>query len=304
MLLAARDQNRVRRGGKMGKGSILKNLILDPEILVMPGVFDTSSAKLAEQAGFAALQCSGAAISGFHFGRPDYSLISLEDMAACTARIVRSVDVPVMADGDNGFGNAVSSYYTVRAFEDLGAAGINLEDQVSPKRCGHLAGKELIGLEEAVAKIRAAADARRDPDFVINARTDALAVEGLSGVIRRGNAYLEAGATMIFVEGVTSRDEIRHAVDNIRGPVAVNIVEGGKSPERLAFTELQELGVARVSLPGVLLLAALGGMREALARVRKDGDTAGLSDLLLPFREAHNLFGMNEVEQLEARYLS
>ncbi|GBG38352.1 isocitrate lyase/PEP mutase family protein [Mycobacterium montefiorense] len=288
----------------MSKGSILKDLILDPQLLVMPGVFDTSSAKLAEQAGYTALQCSGAAISGFHCGRPDYSLISLDDMAACTARIVRSVDVPVMADGDNGFGNAVSSYYTVRSFEDLGAAGINLEDQLSPKRCGHLAGKELISLEEAVSKIHAAADARRDPDFVINARTDALAVEGLPGVIRRGNAYLRAGATMIFVEGVTSREEIRHAVNNIQGPVAVNIVEGGKSPERLTLTELQELGIARVSLPGVLLLAALGGMRETLARIRKDGDTAGLNHLLLPFRDAHKLFGMSEVEELEARYLA
>ncbi|WP_406164437.1 oxaloacetate decarboxylase [Streptomyces sp. NBC_00996] len=287
----------------MTQASRLKELITDRELLVMPGAFDPVSATLAELAGFTALQCSGAGISAVHLGRPDYSMLSLEDMVSCTARIVRSVSVPVMGDADTGFGNAVNAYYTVRAFEEAGAAGLNLEDQVSPKRCGHLDGKQLIDLDEAVTKIRAAADARRDPDFVINARTDALASEGMDGVIRRGNAYLEAGATMVFVEGVTSREEIREAVKGIDGPVSVNVVEGGKSPHRLTFEELQALGVARVSLPGVLLLSAMGGMRTALRRVRDEGGTSGLSDLLLPFREAHDIIGMREIERLEERYL-
>jgi 2-methylisocitrate lyase-like PEP mutase family enzyme len=279
-------------------------LIHAPEIVVMPGVFDPFSARLAERAGFAAVQCSGAAISGVHFGRPDYSMISMEDMAACTARIVRSVRVPVMADGDNGFGNAVNTHYTVQTFEELGAAGINLEDQITPKRCGHLDGKHILDLHEAATKIQAAADARTDPSFVINARTDALAVEGIEGVVRRGNAYLDAGATMVFVEGVTSRDEIRQAVAEIDGPVAVNVIEGGKSPHRLTFTELQDLGVARVSLPGALLMAALGGMRDVLARIRADDSTANLDEMFLPFRDAHDLIGMNEIEDLEKRYLA
>ncbi|ORA58665.1 isocitrate lyase/PEP mutase family protein [Mycobacteroides franklinii] len=288
----------------MTAAATLKDLIQSPEIVVMPGVFDPFSARLAERAGFPALQCSGAAISGVHFGRPDYSLISMEDMVACTARIVRSVRVPVMADGDNGFGNAVNTHYTVRAFEEAGAAGVNLEDQVTPKRCGHLDGKHILDLEEAAVKVRAAAEARTDPDFVINARTDALAVEGIAGAIRRGNAYLEAGATMIFVEGVTSRDEIRAAVAGIDGPVAVNVIEGGKSPHHLTFRELQNLGVARVSLPGALLMSALGGMRNALERIQADGGTADLDDLFLPFREAHDLIGMREIESLERRYLA
>ncbi|RIT41388.1 isocitrate lyase/PEP mutase family protein [Mycobacteroides abscessus] len=284
--------------------SALTKMIHAPEIVVMPGVFDPFSAKLAEQAGFPALQCSGAAISGVHFGRPDYSLISLEDMLACTARIVRAVRIPVMADGDNGFGNAVNTHYTVRAFEEAGAAGVNLEDQIAPKRCGHLDGKHILDLHEATTKIRAAAEARTDPDFVINARTDALAVEGIEGVIRRGNAYLGAGATMIFVEGVTSREEIRQAVAHINGPVAVNVVEGGKSPHHLTFRELQDLGVARVSLPGALLMAALGGMRHALERIQADDSTAHLDDLFLPYREAHDLIGMRDIEELEKQYLA
>ncbi|OHU19235.1 isocitrate lyase/PEP mutase family protein [Mycobacteroides franklinii] len=288
----------------MTAAATLKDLIQSPEIVVMPGVFDPFSARLAERAGFPALQCSGAAISGVHFGRPDYSLISMEDMVACTARIVRSVRVPVMADGDNGFGNAVNTHYTVRAFEEAGAAGVNLEDQVTPKRCGHLDGKHILDLDEAAVKVRAAAEARTDPDFVINARTDALAVEGIAGAIRRGNAYLAAGATMIFVEGVTSRDEIRAAVAGIDGPVAVNVIEGGKSPHHLTFRELQNLGVARVSLPGALLMSALGGMRNALERIQADGGTAELDDLFLPFREAHDLIGMREIESLERRYLA
>ncbi|MFF3002289.1 oxaloacetate decarboxylase [Kitasatospora sp. NPDC057940] len=287
----------------MSRAAKLKELILSRELLVMPGAFDPVSAKLAEQAGFTALQCTGAGICGVHLGRPDYSMVSMDDMAACTARIVDAVSVPVMGDGDTGFGNAVNTHYTVRAFERAGAAGVNLEDQVVPKRCGHLDGKQLVDLDEATAKIRAAADARHDPDFVINARTDALAPEGMAGVIRRGNAYLAAGATMVFVEGVTSREEIRAAVRGIRGPVAVNVIEGGKSPQRLTFTELQELGVARVSLPAVLLLAAMGGMRTALRRIREDDGTADLGDLLVPFREAHDLMGMREVEELEERYL-
>jgi 2-methylisocitrate lyase-like PEP mutase family enzyme len=281
----------------------LNELIHDPELLVMPGVYDSISARLAEEAGFSAVQCTGLGIAAVHFARPDYSMVSMDDMVAVTERIVRSVDVPVMADADTGFGNAVNAYYTAQAFERAGAAGMNLEDQVMPKRCGHLDGKLVIDYDEAVTKIRAAAEARRDRDFVINARTDALACEGMDGVIVRGNAYLEAGATMVFVEGITSRAEIRAAVAGIDGPVAINVVDGGKSPERLTFAELRELGVARVSLPGVLLAPAAGAMREALRRVRADDGIHNTAELGLTFGELHALVGTREVEALEERYL-
>jgi 2-methylisocitrate lyase-like PEP mutase family enzyme len=285
------------------KAERLRDLIRDPELLVMPGVFDPLSAKVAEAAGFHALQCSGLGISAVHLGYPDYSIASLGEMVTFTERIVRNVDVPVMGDADSGFGNAVSAHLAVEAFERAGAAGINLEDQVVPKRCGHLDGKVLADIDEATAKVRSAAEARRHPAFVINARTDALAVEGIDGVISRGNRYLEAGATMIFVEGITSREDIAAAVAGISGPVGINIVPGGKSPADLTFSELQAMGVARVSLPGVLLFAALDGMIQSLEAVTTNGRLTVPEPGNVTFRRVQDLSGMGRIEELERRYL-
>ena len=214
----------------MNKTTILRQLILAPELLVMPGAWDTLSARIIEESGYKAIQCTGFGISVNRIGLPDYSFLSLTDMLAATQTIVDAVELPVMADGDTGFGNAVNAWHTVRAFERIGCAGINIEDQVLPKRCGHLEGKSIVPLDEAVAKIRACAEARKDSDFVINARTDALAIGGMDEVVRRGNAYLEAGATMIFIDGMTDKELARQAVTRIRGPVAINVVEGGKTP--------------------------------------------------------------------------
>ena len=168
----------------------LKQLILAPELLVMPGAFDPMSARIIQEAGFPAIQCSGYGISVSRLGLPDYGFLGMPDMVAATQGIVDAVDLPVMADGDTGFGNAVNAWYAVKAFERIGCAGVNIEDQVMPKRCGHMEGKSIVPIDEAVAKIRACADARVDPDFVINARTDALAIGGIDEVIRRGNAYM------------------------------------------------------------------------------------------------------------------
>ncbi|MDQ2723581.1 MAG: isocitrate lyase/PEP mutase family protein [Actinomycetota bacterium] len=282
----------------------LRHLIDQPELLVMPGVFDPLSAKIAAQAGFPALQCTGAGISATHLGLPDYSMLSMSDMVDRTGRIAAAVDVPVMGDGDTGFGNAVNTYYTVRAFERAGAAGVNIEDQVMPKRCGHLDGKQLLDIDEAAMKIAAAADARRDPDFVINARTDALATGGLDEVIVRGNAYLAAGATMVFVEGIGRREDVTAAVAGINGPVAMNLVEGGRTPSGLTFTALQEMGVARVSLPGAMLQAAMKAMQVVLQQITADGGTDGVSGMLVGLREAHTLLGMSTVTELENHYLA
>lgn len=280
----------------------LKSLIHASELLVMPGAFDPISAKLIEQAGFQAIQCSGLGISAVHLGLPDYSFLAMSDMVNCTRKIVEVVSIPVMGDGDTGFGNAVNAHYTAKAFERAGAAGVNLEDQVMPKRCGHLEGKQIVPIEEAVAKIRAAADGRSDPDFVINARTDALAVAGMAEVVRRGNAYLEAGATMVFIDGITSRDEIQHAVKHIRGPVAINLVEGGKSPA-IGFKELEAIGVARVSLPGTLLFAAVRAMQMALQNIQATGSVSGNDGNLASFRDVQKLIGMEEISKLENEYL-
>ena len=288
----------------MRKTTRLKQLVHAPELLVMPGAWDPLSARVIQDAGYAAVQCSGFAMSVTHLGLPDYSFLSFSDMLAVTQKIVDAVDLPVMADGDTGFGNAVNAWYAVRAFERIGAAGINIEDQVMPKRCGHLDGKAIVPLDEAVAKIRACAEARTDPDFVINARTDALAVAGIDEVIRRGNAYLEAGATLVFIDGMTSRELTEQAVRGIQGPVSINLVEGGRSPDDFGFAEMQALGVARVSLPLTLMLGALHGMRQALGAVRAHGGIAGSALLVAPFADFKRLAGFDEVFALEQRYLS
>ncbi len=285
------------------KTTRLRQLIERPGMVVMPGVYEPMSAKLAEQAGFDAVQCTGAGISAVYLGRPDYSMLAMSDMVAATARIAEAVDIPVMGDGDTGFGNAVNTWYAVQAFERAGAAGVNIEDQVMPKRCGHLDGKDVISFEEGVTKIRAAADARIDKDFVINARTDALATHGIEEVIRRGNAYLAAGASMIFVEGATSLDVIAAAVKGIDGPVGVNIVHGGKSAT-LDLAVLEQIGVARVSLPGILVQAAIKAMADVLGAVKTTGSVAGIADRLYGFHDLHNLVGMGQVMELEKRYLA
>jgi 2-methylisocitrate lyase-like PEP mutase family enzyme len=288
----------------MRKTSRLRQLIEAPELLIMPGAYDALSAKIIAEAGFEAVQASGANIAACHYGVPDYSIVSMHEVVEQTARIVAAVDVPVMGDADTGYGNAVNAYLTVQAFERAGAAGINIEDQVTPKRCGHLDGKELLPFDEAVAKVTAAADARIDKDFVINARTDALGVLGIDEVVRRGNAFLRAGATMVFVEGVNSVEAITAAVKGIDGPVAINLVEGGKSPQTMSFAQLQELGVARVSLPSTAMQAVIKALRVVFARVKEDGRIGGYGDLLAGFGVSQRLVGSADIFALEKKYLS
>lgn len=281
----------------------LRELILSPRLLVMPGAYDPLTARLVEEAGFDAVQCSGYGISVSQLGLPDYGFLGMREMVDRTARIAESVGIPVMADGDTGFGNAVNAYHAVRAFERAGAAGVNIEDQAWPKRCGHLDGKRVIPLDEAVAKICACADARLDPDFVINARTDALAVEGLQSVIERGNAYLDAGATMVFVDGLDSKAAAREVVRGIAGPVAINAVEGGKTPPGFSFAEMEAIGIARVSLPGTTMFAAVRAIRDVLATVRAQGGIEGYADRIADFQQVQSLLGMHDILALEARYL-
>jgi methylisocitrate lyase len=288
----------------MHKTTRLRRLIEAPELLVMPGAYDPISATLVERAGFAAVQCSGLGITATHLGLPDVSVASMREMADRTYHIAHAVDIPVMADGDTGFGNAVNTYYAAREFARAGAAGVNLEDQVMPKRCGHLEGKEVVPAEEMALKLAAAREAVADPDFVINARTDTLATHGIDEAVRRGNIYLDAGATMVFADGVGSREEIRTLVGGIRGPVAINLVPGGKSPRGLTFREIQEMGVARVSLPLVTFLGAVQGMKAVLRKAVEDGGLDGCEALMAGFEEAHDLVGMTEVHRLERTYLT
>ena len=237
----------------MKKSTILRKLLFERKALVVPGAHDVISAKLIERFGFKALQVSGFGLSATYLGLPDMGFISFGEVLNFTRNIVNAVNIPVMADADTGYGNAISAMRVTEEFIRIGAAGMNIEDQVFPKRCGHLEGKQIIPMEEMVLKIKACAKVRDelDPDFVINARTDAIAVAGIEEAIKRGNAYAEAGADMIFVEAPRSFEEIERAVREIKAPVSINLfdlVEGGKTP-LVPIEKLRELGVARVSVP-------------------------------------------------------
>lgn len=288
----------------MKKSTILKNLIKAPEILVMPGAYDALSAKIIQSLGFKAVQASGYGIAASVLGKPDIGLLSLGEMLNQTRNIVQAVDIPVMADGDTGFGNAVNVYHTVQLFEQAGCAGINLEDQVFPKRCGHMDGKQVVSMEEMVDKIKAAVAARKDPDFVINARTDSIAVYGVEEAVRRGNAYARAGAGLIFVEAPPDREAIGRVIKEIKAPVSINMADGGKTP-LCSIQELQEMGAARVSVPVAALFAAARGMLNALG-VLKTGNmppSAAHPEMLVSFKEFTDLVDLPFYKELENKYV-
>ena len=291
----------------MKKTSLLRKYILERNALVCPGAHDVISAKLIEQSGFKALQVSGFGLSASYLGLPDMAFIGFSDVVHFTKNIVDAVDIPVMADADTGYGNSINAMYVTREFIRAGAAGMNIEDQVFPKRCGHLEGKQIIPLEEMVLKIRACTEARNgiDPDFVINARTDAIAVAGVDEAVRRGNAYAEAGADLIFVEAPRSVEQIEQIVREIKAPVSVNLMDavvGGKTP-LVSIDTLRKLGVARVSIPVGPLFAAVRGMREYLDAIKGDRIAEGRTDLVVPFAEFKSLVGFDTFRDLERRYL-
>lgn len=285
----------------MKKTSHLKQLILARQALPCPGVYDSLSARIAQNCGFQAVQISGYGISASSLGMTDASFTSLEEVVRITSNIARAVTIPVMADADTGYGNAVNVWWTTRRLEEAGAAGMNLEDQCLPKRCGHMAGKQLISLEEMVGKIRAAADARTDKDFVINARTDAAFVYGIDEAIRRGNAYLDAGADMVFLESPASVEEIKRGVAEIHGPVSINMLEGGRTP-RLTFQELRDLGVARVSCPMLTSLAAAWAVQHALNYLQEHGTSVGYESFM-SFLDFQELTDTPLVRQMEKTYI-
>lgn len=287
----------------MRRTTTLLELIKRPEILIMPAVFDAMSARIVQEAGFPAVQCSGLSVAAAQ-GVPDMSILSMREMVECTRMVAAAVDLPVMGDADNGYGNAINVWYTMREFEAAGAAGANLEDQIFPKRCGRIDGKELVTSHEMVMKIESARDALRDDDFVINARTDALNIEGIDAAISRGNAYLKAGATMIFVQGVSNKTQIQQLTEGIQGPVGINLIENSPQCEELSFTELQRLGVARVSLSATLMLAAMHGMRHALQQIKVWDGTRCDADTFAPFDDLHRLAGLENATRVEREFLN
>jgi len=288
----------------------LRTLIDARNILVLPGVFDGFSARLVEKMGYTAAFITGSGISESRLGQPDVGLMGLDENVAAARAIASCSNLSLLADADTGYGNPVNVHHTVRAFERAGAAGLMLEDQVWPKRCGHLKGKEVISAEEMVQKIRAAADARVDPDFVIKSRTDVLATHGLAEAIRRLNLYAEAGADLLFADAAMSADDIGTIAKNVVKPVSVNMgfgIRQRSTTPLLSARQLQDLGVAVVIYPRLLTACALQGMKNGLELLRQSLDSGKVvdrPDALVSFEELHDIMGMHEVEELEQRFLT
>ena len=255
----------------MTPGARLRRLLRQPEIVIAPGAWDGITARLIEQAGFGAAYMTGAGTSMAR-GFPDFGLLTMDEMVSNAAVLARSIAVPLIADADTGYGNELNVTRTVREFESCDVAGIHIEDQVFPKRCGHLDGKDVIAKDEFVSKIRAAVAARRDPDFVIIARTDARAVTGFDDAVARANAALDAGADMAFVEAVQTTEELSGVPKQVKGPCLLNVVPGGKTP-RVSFADAQALGYRLAILPGLLLSAVMIAADRALQTVKESGTT-------------------------------
>lgn len=251
----------------MTQAARLRALLRAPGMVVAPGAYDGLTAMLVAQAGFPAVYMTGAGTSVAH-GYPDFGLLTETEMVANAARMARAVDIPLVADADTGYGNELNVVRTIRDYEIAGVAGIHIEDQVSPKRCGHLDDKELVPTEDWVAKIRAAVHARRDPDFLVIARTDARAVIGFEEAIARANAAVAAGADMIFVEAPATMEEVAAVPKRVNAPCLLNVVWGGKSPD-IDLRDAEAMGYKFAILPGLLFKAAIGACDAVLRQVRE-----------------------------------
>jgi len=280
----------------------LRQRLRQPGILVAPGAHDALTARIVERVGFEAVYFTGAGFSYTHLGAPDLGLVSLSETVWRAAAVVEATGLPVIADADTGYGNALNVTRAVREFERAGVAAIQLEDQVSPKRCGHLSGKAVIETDEMIGKIRAAADTRQDADLVIIARTDARAVLGLEQAIERVQRYREAGADLLFVEAPTSKEELAAIARRLPPPIMANMVEGGSTP-LCAAAELDAMGYRLVIFPGAAVRMAAAAITKLMAALKQDGTTAGLLDQMLSFRELNDLLGLETYRQIEERFL-
>ena len=285
----------------MKRTTQFRRLLQAPEILVLPGVHDALGARIAEKLGFKAVTCGGYGATASLLGQPDTSLLSLTEMADNYARLADATSLPLFADADTGFGNVTNVARTMRAYERAGVAALFIEDQVFPKRCGHMAGKDVIPAEEMVAKLKAALDARVDPDLVICARTDAAAVKGLDEAIRRAQLYRAVGVDMIFVEAPTDLEAMRRICREIDGPQLANMIEGGKSPF-LDASELQSIGFAAVAFPVGATYAVAQALTDYLGALARDGTTKAVAGRLPDFDTFNALVGLPELRRRETQY--
>ena len=291
-------------GGHSAGARRLRELLAGPDPVLAPGVFDGLGARLVEEAGFPAVYMTGFGTAAARLGRPDVGLLTMSEMVENAARIVAACDLPVIADADTGYGNPLNVIRTVQEYERAGVAAIHIEDQVAPKKCGHMEGKQVIPAGEMEAKVRAAVAARRSPDFVIIARTDARAVEGMDRALERARRYRAAGADVLFVEAAESEEEIGVVARELHGaPLLFNWAEGGKTPP-IDHARLSELGFKIVIFPIAMLFGATAWMRHALAEIRTAGTPLPIMDELPRFGEFLDLIGLAEIHELEDRFRS
>jgi len=290
-------------------GTRLKELIHAPEILPMHAVYDGFTVRLLEKFGYQSAFVSGAALSESNLGRPDVGLMGMEENLSACRRLASCCNLALLADCDTGYGNAVNVYYMIRAFEDAGVAGVMIEDQVWPKRCGHMAGKAVVPAEELVEKIQAAVEARRDPNFIIKARTDSFGTHGLDEAIRRLNLYTEAGADLLLADALASEDDIRTVVKNVSRPLEVNMgfgIRKRSTTPLISAKRMQEMGVAVAMYGRMLSSSAIMGLKNALtafeASLAEDVVTER-PDLCVSFEELNDLMGLGDIRGLEQRFV-
>jgi 2-methylisocitrate lyase-like PEP mutase family enzyme len=281
----------------------LRELLAAGEPVLAPGVYDALGARLVEEAGFSAVYMTGFGTAASLLGRPDVGLLTMPEMVDNAHRIARACALPVIADADTGYGNAINVVRTVQEYESAGVAAIHLEDQVAPKKCGHMEGKQVIPTDEMLTKIRAATAARQSDDFVVIARTDAGAVEGLPAAIDRARRYRDAGADVLFVEAATSEAEVETIAAELDGvPLLFNWAEGGKTPP-LPYDRLRELGFAIVIFPIGTLLVATASIRAALAEIAAAGTPIPIMDRIPRFAEFLDFIGLPEIDDLQQQFL-
>ncbi|HEY5544405.1 MAG TPA: isocitrate lyase/phosphoenolpyruvate mutase family protein [Candidatus Binatia bacterium] len=287
----------------MNSRQLLKRLLRREELLVAPGCFDGLSARLVEEAGFEAAYLSGGAVAR-SMGIPDIGLVTMSETIERAAQVVSAVKLPIIADADTGYGNAVNLVRTVREFERIGVAAIHVEDQITPKRCGHLDGKEVISLGEMEKKLEAALAARTDSDFCIIARTDARGVHGFDDAIARARAFAKLGVDAIFVEAPQSEQELAEIPRRIpEVPLLVNVFKGGKTP-MLPMKRLQEMGYRIAIYPSETQRAAIHAMRITLATLKRDGTTESIDEALTTFKERDRVVGLDDWQKIERQYLA
>jgi len=287
----------------MSKNKQLKSLLKQPNAFIVPGAYDGMTARLVEEFGFPAIYATGAGISNSQLGWADVGLTTLTEIVDVVSRMSDVTTVPIIVDGDTGFGNAINVIRTVKSLERAGASAIQLEDQVSPKKCGHFNGKQIISKTEMVNKIKAAVDSRTDENFTIIARTDATAINGIEDAIDRANAYKEAGADVLFVEAPTTIEQLKAITKGVPNvPHILNMVEGGKTP-LVSLKEAEELGFHIMLCANTVLRSAIKGIRDSLNVLKQDQSQANIHDLICSWEERQNLFKLHQVKEWEDKYL-